>query len=203
MITNLESIVTIRGLEVTRGKRFALKIEQLDIINGEVLVIIGPNGAGKSTLLLTITRLLNPHNGIIRFNGQDINKIDELIYRRNLALVLQDSLLFDTTVYNNIATGLRFRGIPKEEKHHRIERWMSKLNITHLKDQPAAQLSGGQAQRVSLARALVLEPKLLLLDEPFRALDSPTRNTLIADLRTLLSETGTTAIFVTHNQDQA
>ena len=203
MISNHEAIVTIKGLEVTRGKRFALKIDQLDILKGEVLAIIGPNGAGKSTLLLTITRLLNPQKGVIRFKSQHINQIDELVYRRNLALVLQDSLLFDTTVYDNIATGLRFRGMPKEEQHQRIEQWLTRLNIAHLKDRPAAQLSGGQAQRVSLARAMVLEPKLLLLDEPFRALDSPTRSTMIADLRTLLSETGTTAIFVTHNQDQA
>lgn len=203
LISNLEAIVTIRDLVVTRGTRFELKVDQLDILNGEVLAIIGPNGAGKSTLLLTLTRLLNPNNGMIKFEGKDINQIDGLVYRRNLALVLQDSLLFDTTVYNNIATGLRFRGLHKEELHRRVEQWLSKLNIAHLKDRPAAQLSGGQAQRVSLARAMVLEPKLLLLDEPFRALDSPTRTTLIGELRSILSESGTTAIFVTHNQDQA
>lgn len=202
-ISNPKVLLTIEDLEVIRGKKFALRIDQLELLNGEVLAIIGPNGAGKSTLLLTITRLLNPGNGTIKFNGQDITQIDELVYRRNLALVLQDSLLFDTTVYNNIATGLQFRGVRKEEQRQRIEQWLSRLNIAHLKDRPAAQLSGGQAQRVSLARALVLEPKLLLMDEPFRALDSPTRTTLIRDLRNLLSESGTTAIFVTHNQEQA
>lgn len=203
MYSNNRPILTIEDLHVARGQDFHLSIEQLDIVDGEVLAIIGPNGAGKSTLLLTITRLLNPLSGTIRYKGQDITKIDELAYRRNLALVLQEPLLFDTTVYHNIAIGLRFRGISIAEQEKRIELWLSRLNINHLKTRPATQLSGGQAQRVSLARAMVLEPTLLLLDEPFRALDSPTRTALIDDLRRLLSETRTTAIFVTHNQDQA
>jgi tungstate transport system ATP-binding protein len=148
MNSNQETILSIKDLRVTRGKEFDLKIDQLDLFNGEVLAIIGPNGAGKSTLLLTITRLLNPQSGSMRFKGEDIDQIDELAYRRNLALVLQDPLLFDTTVYNNIAAGLRFRGVPKADQQSRIEQWLSRFNISHLKDRPAAQLSGGQAQRV-------------------------------------------------------
>lgn len=203
MNSNNQPILTINNLQVTRGQDFHLSIDKLDLFEGEVLAIIGPNGAGKSTLLLTLTRLLKPLKGTISYKGTDITQIDELAYRRNLALVLQDPLLFDTTVFHNIATGLRFRGLPKAEQSKRIEEWLSRLNIIHLKQRPAGQLSGGQAQRVSIARAMVLEPKLLLLDEPFRALDAPTRSVLIEDLRTLLSKTKTTAIFVTHNQEQA
>ncbi|MBE9473527.1 MAG: ABC transporter ATP-binding protein [Chloroflexi bacterium] len=172
-------------------------------MKGEVLAIIGPNGAGKSTFLLAISKLLIPESGSIRFMGKPLNQIKDLNYRRNIAVVLQEPLLLDNSVYNNIATGLRFRGISKVEQNKRVKEWLSRLNIEHLGDRPASQLSSGQAQRVSLARAMVLKPTLLLFDEPFRALDTPTRIALIEDLRTVLSYTATTTIFITHDQEQA
>jgi tungstate transport system ATP-binding protein len=175
----------------------------VDIYEGEVLAIIGPNGAGKSTLLLALSKLLEPEAGSIYFRGQSIEQIADLKYRRQIALVLQEPLLLDTSVYNNIAAGLRFRGISKSEINQRIDEWLMRLNINHLKDRPASQLSGGQAQRVSLARAMVLKPTLLLLDEPFSPLDTPTRMALMQDLRTLLSDTATTTLFITHDQEQA
>jgi tungstate transport system ATP-binding protein len=188
---------------VSRGSEFNLSIDHVDIYAGEVLAIIGPNGAGKSTLLLALSKLLEPEAGSIFFRGQSIDQIADLKYRRQIALVLQEPLLLDTSVYNNIAAGLRFRGISKSEIKQRIDEWLIRLNISHLKDRPASQLSGGQAQRVSLSRAMVLKPTLLLLDEPFSALDTPTRMALMQDLRNLLSETATTTIFITHDQEQA
>jgi molybdopterin-binding protein len=195
--------LTIVNLLVKRGNKFTLSINNLNVRQGEILAIIGPNGAGKSTLFLAISKLIETDAGSILFSGTSIEELDSLEYRRQIALVLQEPLLLDTSVYNNIATGLNFRGISKSKQNDLITEWMSRLNINHLKDHPASQLSGGQAQRVSLARALILSPTILLLDEPFRALDAPSRTSLMQDLRGLLSEIGTTTIFITHDQVQA
>lgn len=195
-------ILSIRGLQVRRGKYFSLSVNRLDVDEGEVLAIIGPNGAGKSTLLLTINKLLNPEKGTIKFKDQVINEINDLYYRRQLALVLQEPLLLDMTVYQNIATGLNYRGMRNKEIERRINEWATRLNIGSILEEPATKLSGGQAQRVSLARALVLEPELLLLDEPFSSLDKPSRTSIMHDLRDLLTETKITTIFITHDQEQ-
>lgn len=203
MTGNPFPVLEINHLHVKRGNEFDLIIDQFNLHQGEVMAIIGPNGAGKSTLLLSISKLLAPTTGAILFRGTPLDEINDLEYRRNIALVLQDPLLFDTSVYDNISTGLRFRGLSKSEQNERIEDWLSRLKIDHLKNRHASQLSSGQAQRVSLARAMVLRPTLLLLDEPFRALDTPTRKALIEELRILLSETATTTIFITHDQEQA
>lgn len=203
MTSNPSPVLEINRLHVKRGDEFDLIIDQFILQQGEVMAIIGPNGAGKSTLLLAISKLLGSNTSAILFRGKPLNQINDLEYRRNIALVLQDPLLFDTSVYTNISTGLRFRGLSKSEQNDRIEDWLNRLNIHHLKDRHAFQLSSGQAQRVSLARAMVLRPALLLLDEPFRALDTPTRKALIEELRILLSETATTTIFITHDQEQA
>lgn len=198
-----ETVLTIRNLLVKRGKHFSLFIDHLDIEEGEVLAIIGPNGAGKSTLLLTIHKLLLPESGSITFKGKEIAEIIDLTYRRQLALVLQKPLLLNMSVHKNIATGLSFRGLSKLEINQRIKEWAIRLNIDHLLEYPATKLSGGQAQRVSLARALVLEPEILLLDEPFSSLDKPSRISLMQDLRDLLQETNITTIFITHDQEQS
>lgn len=203
MNSNQDLVLEINNLRVRRGLQFNLNIEHLVLKKGEVLAIIGPNGAGKSTFLLTISKQLVPETSSIRFMGQPLDQIRDLDYRRNIALILQEPLLLDTSVYKNIATGLRFRGFPKSEQKKQIKEWLSRLKIEHLEHRPASQLSGGQAQRVSLARAMVLKPALLLLDEPFRALDTPTRIALIEDFHSILSDTGTTTIFITHDQEQA
>ena len=196
-------MIEIRKLLIQRNGRDALRIDSLDIKHGETLAVVGPNGAGKSTLLLALARLLKPSDGGVIFNGSQLVRLDDLEYRRKISFVFQDPLLLDMTVEQNIALGLKFRKMPKEEIHARVWSWIKHLGIESLAKRRASQLSGGEAQRVSLARAFVLEPELLLLDEPFAALDPPTRAKLLEDLSTLLAQDHRTAVFVTHNLNEA
>jgi molybdopterin-binding protein len=198
-----QAILSVKDLEVKRGDQTILQVDSLDIHQGEVLAVIGPNGAGKSTLLLVLARLLQPHAGQLYFRGTPVEQDNELSYRRRIALVLQEPLLLHQSVFDNVASGLRFRGLPRDEIKSRTNQWLAHLDISHLQNRSAHRLSGGEAQRTSLARAFALQPELLLLDEPFSALDSPTRARLLQDLRTLLSQTAITTIFITHDLDEA
>jgi ABC-type sugar transport system ATPase subunit len=196
-------MIQISDLVVHRNGLDVLRIDSLDLQRGETLTVVGPNGAGKSTLLLALARLVRPSHGDIIYDGKSLRDWDELVYRRKISFVFQAPLLMDMTVEQNIALGLKFRGTPKEETRARSGKWMKQLGVESLSKRRAGQLSGGEAQRVSLARALVLEPELLLLDEPFSALDPPTRAKLLDDLSALLTENQRTAIFVTHNLREA
>jgi tungstate transport system ATP-binding protein len=199
----MSELITIRNLLVKRNHRDVLFVDSLDIQRSETLAVVGPNGAGKSTLLLVLARLIKPARGQMTFNGGPISQMHDLEYRRKISFVFQDPLLMDMSVENNIALGLKFRGINKEEKHARVNRWSKAMGVENLLGRRASQLSGGEAQRVSLARAFVLDPELLLMDEPFSTVDPPTRAQLLKDLSTLLSQDHRTTIFVTHNLKEA
>ena len=199
----MEPLLQIRNLIVSREAQFNLNIPELEVERGQILAIIGPNGAGKSSLLMAIAGLLETTSGEFKFAGQFVQPSRNLDYRRKIAMVMQSPLLLHTSVYENIATGLRFRAAPETEIRQQVNEWMAKLGISTLKKRPAQRLSGGEAQRTSIARALVLNPDLLLLDEPFSALDVPTRASLLEDLKKLLLSTNTTTILVTHDFDEA
>ena len=199
----MKALIDIRGLLVRRGKRDALMVEALSIERGEVLSLIGPNGAGKSTLLLALAKLIRPAGGVILFEGRPLAEWGDVDYRRRLSIVMQDPLLTSGSVFDNVAMGLRFRSRPRGEIQDRVGVWLERLEITSLARRQASQLSGGEAQRVSLARAFVLEPELLLLDEPFASVDAPSRARLLDDLVRLLADHHRTAIFVTHNLREA
>lgn len=196
-------MIQINDLLIQRNGLDVLRIGSLELQRGETLTVVGPNGAGKSTLLLALARLVRPSHGDIVYDGRSLKDWDELVYRRKISFVFQAPLLMDMTVEENVALGLKFRGTPREETRARVSKWMKQLGVESLSKRPAGQLSGGEAQRVSLARALVLEPELLLLDEPFSALDPPTRAKLLGDLSALLKENQRTAVFVTHNLSEA
>lgn len=126
-----------------------------------------------------------------------------MVLRRRMAVVIQAPPLCDTTVARNVGMGLAFRRMPAARAAERVRRWMERFGIAHLADRAARTLSGGEAQRACLARAFVVEPEVLVLDEPFAALDAPTRDTLLGDLEAILRESRTTVVVVTHSRDEA
>jgi tungstate transport system ATP-binding protein len=198
-----EALLTLRDVAVHHGEHVALQAASLEVYAGDVLALIGPNGAGKSTLLRVMGMLQRPDNGTVLFRGQNALNGNSLEFRRRIATVFQEPLLLNATVHQNAALGLKLRGIGRVEIDRRVGPWLQRLGITHLAARSARTLSGGEAQRTSLARALVLEPELLLLDEPFSALDPASREALLRDFQGIVKETGITAVFVTHDRDEA
>jgi tungstate transport system ATP-binding protein len=196
-------LLEVRDLLVCRENRPVVEVDYLSVDQGNVLAVVGPNGAGKTSLLLAVARLIRPERGQILFQGEEISSQQDVHFRRRIALVLQEPLLVSRSVRENTALGLHFRGLPQEEAEARVNHWLNRLGILHLRDRRADKLSGGEAQRVSLARAFVLQPELLLLDEPFSALDSPTRRGLLDELHAILAETATTTLMITHNLQEA
>ena len=197
------ALVEVRDLVVVRGARPVLTIDHLAIADRETLALVGPNGAGKSTLLLALASLVRLARGQVWFRGSPVGSGDELAYRRHIGLVLPDPLLLNTSVFANVAAGLRFRGVSSADSGARVMDWLGRLGVGHLSRRPAREISSGEAQRVSLARALVLEPDLLLLDEPFASVDAATRATLLDDFERLLRETHVACVIVTHDLDEA
>jgi tungstate transport system ATP-binding protein len=196
-------VVALHGVQVARGGCTILDVPELAVDARQVLAIIGPNGAGKSTLLRVMGLLESPTAGHVRFQGEPVRASDGLAIRRRMASVFQEPLLADTTVRGNVALGLGFRGVDADHGAPRVEAWLARLGIASLASRHARTLSGGEAQRTALARALVLEPELLLLDEPFSALDQPTREAVLEDFAQVLRQERTTTVLVTHDRAEA
>lgn len=197
-------ILEVKNLKVKRGGVSVLDISCLHVPEEQVICLIGPNGAGKSTLLLALSRLLKSVNGDIIFRGHKIDSNHTTgTYRRHIAMVFQEPLLFDTTVFENVASGLKIRGMGQDEIRRVVEEYLERFGISHLINRSARKLSGGEAQRTSLARAFAIKPEIIFLDEPFSSLDPPTRESLIEDLQRILRVTHTTAVMATHDQMEA
>jgi len=198
-----ETLLTLRNVLLSYGNLVALQIAALDLHPREVLAIIGPNGGGKSTLLRVMGLLQRPTSGVVLFCGEHAFDGNSLRLRRRIATVFQEPLLVNATVYENAALGLQLRGVASRDIAPRLEPWLERLGIAHLRRRLARSLSGGEAQRTSLARALVLEPEILLLDEPFAALDPTSREALLRDFQPIIKDSGITTVFVTHDRNEA
>ncbi len=197
-------VAELRDVQVLYDDRLVLDMPYLALEPGRTLTVIGPNGSGKSTLLRVLALLERPTHGDLLVDGKRLgNGADVLHYRRRLALAMQQPFLRRTSVWENVATGLRFRRVPRDETRRRVDDWLDRLGVSHLARQDARTLSGGEARRVSLARALVLEPDILLLDEAFAGLDTPTRLSLIEDLQRILGRVDVSTVFVTHDRTEA
>jgi tungstate transport system ATP-binding protein len=192
-------------LSIRYAGRTILEVPHITVQPGEVLALIGPNGAGKSTLLRVLGLLEPPTSGTVRFHGRPVrwDSRDLLAIRRRLASVFQEALLCDTSVEANVRLGFRLRGLSSKEAATQVQAWLTRLGIAHLARRQARTLSGGEAQRTSLARAFAIQPDVLLLDEPFAALDPLTRDELLTVLQSLLHRGGVTTVFVTHDRDEA
>jgi len=193
-------LLMINDLLVKAGETVLLDLPELTVERNEVLVVVGPNGAGKSTLLQVAAGLKKPARGLVKFSSHP--DLSELAYRRRISTVYQSPLLLSGSVESNIASGLKFRGIKEPEIRRRVDFWMDQLHISHLAKRRSNSLSGGEAQRVSLARAFCLETELILMDEPFSALDTPTQQELLRDLREIFTRTNQTCIYVTHDLEE-
>ena len=198
-----EALLGLEKILVRYGESFSLEVSSLAVERGEVLAVIGPNGAGKSTLLRVMGLLEKPTQGKVFFHGRDVCRENGLAVRRRMASVFQEPLLLNASVYENAALGLKLRGLDSRAAEQRVLPWLERLRISQLAKRQARSLSGGEAQRTSLARALALAPEIILLDEPFSPLDPPTREGLLLDLEGILKETGITTVFVTHDRDEA
>lgn len=197
------NILTVQNLIVKRSGVIVLDITELKVEQGRTLALIGPNGAGKSTLLLTMAGLLKPSQGKLYYRGIPIdNGASRANMRRSVSVVFQEPLLLSTSVYKNVALGLKFRNLTDLEIQKSVEESLNYFGISSLAKRSAKTLSGGEAKRVSLARAFALKPQLILMDEAFNSLDPPTRETLIDDLRHILEETKITAVLALHDREE-
>ncbi|SNB45950.1 ABC transporter ATP-binding protein [Geobacter sp. DSM 9736] len=191
-------------LEVVRGGVRVLSVPSFVLGDKEVVSLVGPNGAGKSTFLLALARLLPVASGQIRCRGEAISSDRATFaYRRRMAMVFQEPLLFDGTVFDNVAAGLKIRKFSRKEIAARVAETLELFDISYLAERSARKLSGGEAQRTSLARAFAIRPDIIFLDEPFSALDPPTRQALTEDLAHILTKTSTSAVLATHDQLEA
>jgi len=196
----MNPLIELKNMTYNAQQKTILDIPSFKIYDGEFLGIMGPNGAGKSTLLKVLSFLEKQSSGEIVYRGQTIPSGQvPLDLRRRFSVALQQSLLLDGTVFQNIALGLKLRKVPKVIIKEKVTHWLELFGISHLAKKNALYLSGGEAQRVNLARAMIVEPEILFLDEPFSALDFPTKIRLMEDFKRIMEDTCTTAVFVSHD----
>jgi molybdopterin-binding protein len=203
-ITARDVMVEGKDLSVFYGSQQALDVPEIKVYPNEVLGFIGPNGSGKTTLLLCLTRLIKPRSGTIYYRGAPVTTQKAVLsMHRRLAAVFQEALLLNTSVRENLVIGLKLRKVPATEINTRVEKWLERFGISHLSKRQARTLSSGEQKRTSLARAFALQPEILYLDEPFTALDPPTRQALMEDFKSVLHETKVTTVLVTHDRNEA
>ncbi|MBM3532114.1 MAG: ABC transporter ATP-binding protein [Alphaproteobacteria bacterium] len=194
--------VQIRGVNLSYGATHVLKDVSLDIRPGELFAFLGPSGCGKTTLLRLIAGFNTADTGEVLIDGRDVAPLPP--WKRDVGMVFQSYALWPhLTVRRNVAFGLEERRLPRAEIDRRVAAALDLVGLGHLAERRPSQLSGGQQQRVALARTIAVEPKVLLLDEPLSNLDAKMRAEVRRELRELQQRLGITAIFVTHDQEEA
>ena len=200
--------IEIAGLTKSFGKDRAVDELSLQVAEGELLVLLGPSGCGKTTIMRSIAGLETPDAGSIAVSGRVVfdaqRRVDVPANRRNVALVFQSYAIWPhMTVFENVAFPLRVRRIPRAETKRRVRQILELYDLDEFADRGASKLSGGQMQRVAVARSVIMEPRALLLDEPLSNLDAKLRDRLRVELRLIQQQLGITSIYVTHDQGEA
>jgi phospholipid/cholesterol/gamma-HCH transport system ATP-binding protein len=202
-----EAIIKIRNLTFSRGDRVILENVDMDVPRGSIVAVMGPSGVGKTTVLKLISGQLAPASGSIEVGGEEVTSMSrpELFrFRRNLGFLLQNGALFtDLTVFENVATPLReHSGLDEGDIELQVGKRLEAVGLAGTEDLMPAELSGGMARRVALARAVVMDPKILLFDEPMAGLDPIAVSTISTLIRETNDALGLTSIVVTHDVEQ-
>jgi putative spermidine/putrescine transport system ATP-binding protein len=194
--------LSLEKLSLAYGDTIAVKDLDLDIRKGELLALLGPSGCGKTTTMRSIAGLLSPASGSIHLDGADITRLSA--NKRAVGLVFQSYALFPhLSVFENVAFGLKLKGMRGSALDEKVAAGLKSVGLSAFASRKPAELSGGQQQRVALARSMVMEPKVLLLDEPLSNLDARLRLEMRTELQRVQKQTGVTMIFVTHDQVEA
>ena len=193
----------LKAVTKAYGTKIVLDAVNLQIREGEIIALLGPNGSGKTTILKILAFIENPTGGEVLFQGKAVNFKNTEKERLQSTLVFQKTTLFGTSVYNNIAYGLKLRKVPKETRDREVKKALEIVKLSGFEKRSARKLSGGEQQRVAIARALVLKTPLLLLDEPTANLDPKNAGILEEVIDTVNRENKTTIIIATHNMFQA
>jgi len=194
------ALYELTAVQVRFGSRVALDIDTLMIRAGCLHVLIGPNGSGKTTLLAVLAFLRKPDRGSVVFCGSSVNWSGKELgrLRKKVTLLHQESYLFSGTVRANVGFGLRMRGVDQEETHRSVKHFLALVGMAGFEERDATALSGGEARRVALARALACRPEVLLLDEPLTHVDQES-STIVENLIASLSRAGTTIVMASHD----
>ena len=196
-------IAELKDLTKVFGGKTVLEQINLQIYEGEILALLGPNGSGKTTLLKILAFIENPTSGEVKLQNEMVNLKNVERARMQSTLVFQKTIAFDTSVYNNIAYGLKIRKVSKKARDEEVRNALRMVKLEGFEKRPARKLSGGEQQRMAIARALVLKTKLLLLDEPTANLDPKNAAILEEVIATVNREMKTTIVMATHNMFQA
>lgn len=201
-MTEPDTLLDIRGAEKSFPGNRVLDGVDFAVRRGEFVSLLGPSGCGKTTLLRVVAGLMAPDRGSVLLDGKDITTVPT--HHRGVGVVFQSYALFPhLSVADNVAFGLKAQRLPRDKSREIVDRFLELVHLREMADRSVRGLSGGQQQRVAVARALAVSPKLLLLDEPFSALDRKLRVSMQIELRHLLREVGITTVLVTHDQEEA
>jgi thiamine transport system ATP-binding protein len=195
-------VLDVRDVRVSFGDTTVLDGVDLHVDDGEVVALLGPSGSGKSTLLRVIAGLIEPDAGTVSVDGRDVTEVPT--HLRSVGMVFQDEQLFPhLTVGDNIAFGLKMAGVTKARRLARARDLLDLVGLSGFERRGVAELSGGEAKRVAVARSLAPEPSVLLLDEPLTGLDRELHDRLAPEVAAILHEVGTMAVWVTHDEHEA